>query len=242
MKKEDIEKPKRAVRDLEFARRLSGACDDHAHVPPYNFGRLKWIREHLKADFSVSVSMETVRKWFAGEARPRPDKMRKLATMLNVDEAWLSLGIAPEMGRQERKSFNTSATGAVNMVAGLIELNGGRTAFPNEGDERTRNTNLGAIIKGVGHAFYVTLGYPTNQHPEEYRFTYPPKRTDVIILGVVHSSALACDFIRFPDEALDAHEIKKGGHAEIIACREGALYQVGKFCCETVNTFAKSLL
>lgn len=38
------------------------------------------------------VSAETVRKWFAGEAKPKGDRVRHLASILNVDWVWLEMG------------------------------------------------------------------------------------------------------------------------------------------------------
>jgi hypothetical protein len=66
----------RLIRDKAFSNRLNSACDSNSHVPAYNYGRPSWIREHMASDMGVEVSTETVRKWFAGESRPRPDKMR----------------------------------------------------------------------------------------------------------------------------------------------------------------------
>jgi len=33
----------RTVKDRSFARRLNGACEDNAEVPPLNRGRLVWV-------------------------------------------------------------------------------------------------------------------------------------------------------------------------------------------------------
>jgi transcriptional regulator with XRE-family HTH domain len=44
---------------------------------------------------NVNVSNETIRKWLAGEAVPRRDKMAALAKTLKVDETWLAMGAQP---------------------------------------------------------------------------------------------------------------------------------------------------
>lgn len=80
-----------AVRHVKFAERLTEACDA-ARVPPRNFGRLGWIRRELAGRFDQQVTVECVRKWLAGEAFPRPEKLKNLAALLEVEEGWLYSG------------------------------------------------------------------------------------------------------------------------------------------------------
>lgn len=230
----------RTIRDKAFARRLNDACDSNPQVPAYNFGRLAWVRTNLEKRHRIKVSTETVRKWFAGEARPRPDKLKTLSALLGVDEAWLSLGITPEMTPRDRKTFNARADGAVNLAAGFIQLNGGHPAFPAEGDERMKNTNLTAIIQGVVHAFYVTLG----QRIEGgcYRFVFPADHSQTIVLGVVPTGSLKCDFIRFDAEQMDTHAAYKGGHAEVFVQKTASGYQTEESRWEKLKTFERSLI
>lgn len=225
----------RPVRDKAFARRLNEACDQYRQVPPYNFGRLTWIKDHLLSDFKISVSMETVRKWFAGEARPRPDKMKILAALLYVDEAWLSLGITPEMEPTAKQAFNAMAPGAANLVAGMIQLQGGHPTFPEAGNPRTKNTNLCAIIKGKGLAFYVSLGNPTGKG--ESKFTFPAEYEHTEILGVIDTGDLTFDILRFPADLLEEHADKKGGFAEITVHSNRAVYSVGKDKVPKIKSF-----
>jgi len=83
----------RTIRDADFAARLGKACDLQAECPPLHRGRLVWIRQKLEADFNENVSLETVRKWLSGEAKPRPEKTKMLAALLGVDLAWLQIGM-----------------------------------------------------------------------------------------------------------------------------------------------------
>jgi hypothetical protein len=53
-------------RPEDFYRRLKKICDESAMIPPYGHGRQVHIATKLK------VSQEAVRKWFTGDARPRP--------------------------------------------------------------------------------------------------------------------------------------------------------------------------
>ena len=80
------------VVDAEFASRLSQAFEKHLDAPSGR-GRQKWLLDKLQENYGRSFSGEAASKWFAGEARPRVEVMRDIAEVLNVDEAWLSLGI-----------------------------------------------------------------------------------------------------------------------------------------------------
>lgn len=226
----------KVIRDKAFARRISEACDSNSHVPAYNFGRLTWIRDHLLSDHKVKVSTETVRKWFSGESRPRPDKMKKLAQLLEVDEAWLSLGITPEMEPQDRKAFNANATGAVNVVAGLIQLNGGHPAFPDENDPKLVSANLYAIIRGKAHAFYVTLAQETDSG---LRFTLPSDYVNSVIIGVVPTGPTRCDFLRFDTALIEKHADNKGGYSELSVRKDGSDYFTRRDAWAKIKTFAE---
>ena len=116
VKNEDVIKP-RVIRDKAFAKRLEIACEGHPHCPTDQYrGKQKWLYEGLDSEFGVKVSAEAVRKWFSGESRPRPKVMSFIARLLEVDEAWLSLGITPDLTPREQKQRNAVADGAVNLV------------------------------------------------------------------------------------------------------------------------------
>lgn len=70
-----------------------------------------------------------------GLSRPREDNVRALAKLLQVDEVWLTLGRKPSASAEQVAAEATRASGAVLLVAGLIEVNGGRVTFPSK-DER----------------------------------------------------------------------------------------------------------
>lgn len=111
VKKQTSVTPERVIRDPEFARRLNSSCDASGMCPPLHKGRLTWVQAELKSRFKEDVSVETVRKWFAGEAKPRPDKVAMLAELLQVDMSWLSLGVDKGLAPREMK-----ARGAKSMV------------------------------------------------------------------------------------------------------------------------------
>lgn len=190
----------KTIRERTLPQRLNEACDLHPHVPPYNYGRLTWIQEQLLEQHGIEVSTETARKWFSGESRPRPDKMRVLAQMLNVDEAWLSLGVTPEMTPRERRTFNVSSEGAVLALAGFIQMGGGHPAFPEEDDPRLAEVNLYAIIQGKQRAMYVALGRNTDG---EHRFSFPIAKAKTMLIGVLPVGAFQIEVIRFDGEHLE---------------------------------------
>lgn len=230
--------PQKVIRSKDFARRLDTACDTHAHVPPYNFGRLTTIRDALMTNYKIKVSNETVRKWFSGEARPRPDKMKMLAEYLGVDEAWLSLGISPDMTPRERKVRNAVVDGAVNVVAGFIQMNGGHPAFPEEGDPRRERVDIYAIIKGSQHSIKVCLA---NEVDGGYRFVVPREYADLVIIGVIQTQALHCEFLRIDAEVVEEHGVARGAHLEVLATKSGADYTVGKHKLARLRSFSDRL-
>lgn len=143
----------RIIRDKGFARRLEQACENHPQCPTDEYrGKKKWLYDRLSEEFGINVSPEAVRKWFTGETRPRPKAMNAVARLLEVDEAWLSLGTVKNETTREKKARNALASGAVNLVAGLIQMNGGHIAFPEGADT---GVDIFAIIGGKQHAIQV---------------------------------------------------------------------------------------
>ena len=70
----------------QFKDRLQESCNACVDIPDYGHGRQVYISKAL------NVSQEGVRKWFAGDCKPRTAAMKKLAALLKVDYAWLSIG------------------------------------------------------------------------------------------------------------------------------------------------------
>lgn len=174
----------RTIRSPEFARRLEVAVDNYPHAPPLHRGRYSWLQEELKRRFDESVSIETCRKWFAGEARPRPDKVAKIAQLLGVDVGWLSTGVDPEISPRERKLRDAMVDGVVNVVAGIIQMDGGHPAFPDDNDQRARedSIDLYAVIRGANYGFHVTLG---TENKKSFTFPVPAHAGTAFVLGVV---------------------------------------------------------
>jgi hypothetical protein len=166
-----------------LAKRLESACDGNPDVPPLNHGRLGWFVEQLE-DRDIQVTVETVRKWFAGETRPRPAPTTALAQILKVDELWLTNGTLPEFNEVQRKRHNAVAGGVVNLVAGFIQIDGGHPAFPADDDSeaKAKNVDLYAIIRGAKYNFHIApvLGEGADRH-----FIVPHEAKETVVLGVV---------------------------------------------------------
>ncbi len=202
------------IRDAGFAQRLEQACDASFHCPPMHKGRLTWIADQLEKRFKVKVSFETVRKWLKGENKPRQAKNALLAQLLDVDSTWLYLGVDPDMTPRERKARNSQADGAVNLVAGFIQMDGGFPAFPEESDKRAQreHIDLYAIIRGANYAFHVSLAY---QQDGDWRFPLPNMAEMPIVLGVVREG-FSIRVIEINDAAIAAYGSGNSGTRMVV--------------------------
>ncbi|RVC70409.1 hypothetical protein EN759_04125 [Mesorhizobium sp. M00.F.Ca.ET.038.03.1.1] len=167
----------------DLGKRLVDSCDGNPEVPPINFGRLKWFVEQLEKH-GVKVAAETVRKWFAGETMPRQAAAKALAQILKVDEGWLLTGKSPDFSELQLRTHNRVVGGAVNLVAGFIQLASGSPSFPEDDDAlaKANQINLYAIIKGAHYRLHVTgiVGEKGG-----YFFVPNETRNGTIVLGVV---------------------------------------------------------
>lgn len=190
--------------DKGFAQRLEVACDGHPDIPDYGKGRQTWVKEKM------GVSHEAVRKWFAGESRPRPAKMTELANLMGVDESWLSLGITPEMAPKQRKAQNARAGGAVNVFMGLLQLSGGHCAFPSEEDASGEGVSFHSIREGTQTSYLVALAQPTDLGA--LRIVLPKSYDRCAVVGAIQISPVEVKFIRMPHDLIDKHAERKGGY------------------------------
>lgn len=207
------------MRDKDFAQRLNTACDGHDLIPAYGQGRQTWVKEQL------GVSHEAVRKWFTGQTRPRPDKMRHLARVLEVDEAWLSLGIIPDTPQEEKRHRGLAVEGATYCVAGLIQLSGGNIAFPQDTDPRAGYVDLYAIVKGAQYSINVALAkHVTNG---TYKFTIPKEYEMCRVIGVVQVAPHRLHLLNLEYDLIEKFKSKKGGYVEMSVHKTGSEYFIG---------------
>lgn len=197
--------PTKTIRDAAFAERFDRACDSYQQVPPKHSGRLVWIKDEFDKRFGEKVSMEAVRKWFSGEAKPRADKVTKLAQILEVDVGWLSLGIDPTVTPKARMARNAMADGAVNIIAGIIQMDGGHPAFPNE--DSGQSVDLHAIIKGAKYDIHVSLGEPIESR---VRFAIPANHEHLVVLGLIRRG-LSFSIYEIPTDMMEIADRHRGG-------------------------------
>ncbi|QXV73608.1 transcriptional regulator protein [Rhizobium phage RHph_X2_30] len=194
----------RIIRDKSFAKRMEVACENHPRAPS-GHGRQKWVREQMAEVFHVKVSPEAVRKWFAGEARPRPKVMSQIARILEVDEAWLSLGIKPKSPPREQRKQNATAAGAVNLVAAMIQLSGGNIAFPEQD-----GPDLFAIVHGKQHNITVRIA-----EPQDKLTLSVPVNPNTLIAVLPTDRPTVYRFFRIPAETVERFGSNRGGYSEL---------------------------
>jgi len=197
----------RIIRDPEFAKRFASACDGNDYCPPLHKGRLTWVQVELERRFKEKVSVETVRKWFAGEARPRPDKLAKIAELLQVDISWLSLGVDKGLSPRELKARGREIEGAVNVVAGFIEMDGGHAAFASVADQNEKGIDLHAIIKGAKYDIHISFC-------EDGTFRVPTDHDGLLMLGVA-KNGFTVEIYEITDTLVSEHGNRRGGIVEV---------------------------
>jgi len=202
-------KPVRGVIHKDFARRLDQACDGNVNIPQIYHGRLKWFSEQYQERFGRAVPQETIRRWFAGVAKPRQDDLIKMASILKVDPAWLSVGVP-----NKSKETVMASSGAVNIVAGFIQMSGGRPALPQEGDDAAEEhrIDLYAIVDGVKHNLTVVLAIPGEP---DARFIVPAAARRNVILGVVRGVGTGVTIYDLDWETLEKSGTRVGANIEI---------------------------
>lgn len=218
----DIEQPTEAkerrpkgpvIRDKNFAKRLETAILGNPSAPD-GHGRQKWLREQLDSRFRRKVSAEALRKWFAGEARPRPAIMTEIAVILEVDEAWLSLGITPDTTLAERRHQNALVSGAVNVVAGMIQMSDGHIAFPDTTDTQV---DLYAIIQGRQHSLIIRS---MREQADAVTLTVPAGHERSIVICVAQRDPTTYSLLRLPSDVIAKSGNRKGGYFEVSVTTE----------------------
>lgn len=164
----------------EFAKRLRDAADNNPRIPSLNSGRLVYLAEELKKH-GLDVSVETVRKWFAGETRPQYRRTGILAQVLRVDETSLLSDVDVTESKQvETEQFPAS----LRFVAAMLELEGFHVAFPKDNDAtaKANGIDMYGIIHGKMAAITVVIGEKRNG---EVVFRVPSKARNNTVLGIV---------------------------------------------------------
>lgn len=219
--------------DKGFAQRINTACDQNPHIPAYGMGRQTWVKEKM------GVSHEAVRKWFLGQARPRPDKLAMLANVLECDEAWLALGKKGDLDPREKRARSLNIEGAVNVVTGLMQLNGANCAFPGEKDPAAAYVDLYAITRGEQWSIHVALG--KEGPPGQFKFAVPKEYELCKTIGVVHARPNRVHMLAMDHEMLRKYGVRKGGFLEVIVHYHDGFYWSGADKWKKIESFLKDL-
>lgn len=217
--------------ETTFATRLQQACDDSGTIPEYGKGRQVVIANRL------SVTQEAVRKWFAGEALPRPKKMKELAEFLDVEEPWLALGVKPEMDRTAKRKNLAALDGAVHVVSGLIMLEGGSVGFPRPDDPRSAHVDLYAIMRGAQMALHVCMA--REQSKGRFSFPIPRNYPDVKCIGVVRVGVGKFHFLNLKKSLIEEHKVKQSGDYLVSAALHDGKYIIGSDVWPRFKTFGE---
>ncbi|WP_188526783.1 helix-turn-helix transcriptional regulator [Sinisalibacter lacisalsi] len=126
------------------------------------------------------MSVNTVHKWVHGVSRPREDNIRALAGLLQVDEVWLALGRTPTPAATGANAGADAAHGAALLVAGLIEVRGGRVTFASASQDVPHFT-----ANFRGDRFDVIAVSPQTASGEALSFVVPEPVGDCRVMAVV---------------------------------------------------------
>jgi transcriptional regulator with XRE-family HTH domain len=202
-----------------FVSRLKDACDSSTVVPPPNKGRQQHIAEQL------GVAPEAVSKWFKGVSMPKPEKLIKLAELLQVEQTWLSYGVSPEMDRKERKAHSREVDGAVHLVMGLTMLTGGHCGIPSDQDARASFVDFYATVKGSVYSIHVCLGREIEK--DKYELVIPKEFEEVVCIGVIPVAKGKYQLLELPRYTVSDHKQRKAGGYSITIERVDTRFMTG---------------
>lgn len=191
------------VKYPDFGKRVNQAADENARVPLANYGRLQWLVDEM-GKLGHEMVMETARKWFAGETMPRNAAAKLLAQVLQVDPAWLTLGQRSSVIPKEQRQRNALASGAVNLIAGMIQMAGWSIAFPTS----ENSVDLQAIIRGAMYSFHVVVGVRAGG---DWEFAVRSEAMDNFVIGVCEVAPFQYALVELDQETLEAKGRLKGG-------------------------------
>lgn len=194
---------------MEFHQRLTRAAGNSSQIPEYGMGRQTFIAKEL------GVSQEAVRKWFAGESKPRSAAMSNLATLLDVELVWLSLGVDHSETNSNRVMARRQDAGLYALTSYLI-YNGYSVAFTLDASDNSDLTAMrnGQITKFRTHAVEQTSG--------AIEALAAPTGSIVDVACVINTN------LGFGIEFLDISNLMGTGSLKLKAPSKTGIYKIGK--------------
>lgn len=221
------------IREPEFAKRLTEISDRHSRIPALNKGRLTYISREFMVRGGIKLPLETVRKWYAGEAKPRSKNMQMLTEIVDSNVVYLSLGLDPGLDSKTRQFVRRQATGAVNILAGYVQIAGGNAIYPDDKDPRAGYIDLTIIHDNQQRAVHVALG---TLDGDSVAFSIPREYQQVTLIGAVPAGDFNIDFVELPTRILDGLITPAGGGFEAKIKIGKGRYFAGKMTMPTVKT------
>lgn len=223
--------------DAGFARRMRQACDRNPRVPDEREGRLVWILNELRTHHGMDVALQSVHRWYHGRARPRNQKLIALAQVLDVDVGWLAHGLGDVSAAVDpaKKPTPVIKNGAINVVAGMMEMSGINCAWPDADDPAAEYVHFYAIIRGKQHRFHVVTAVPEKEGKQVLHLPVDHGRCTIILLRRVAASSF--DLWRVPNDRIETHASPRGGFAELPVSIKGAVLSVGGKKTPAIATF-----
>lgn len=191
--------------DRDFSDRLKQACNLRPELPRKGAGLHSWLKDKM------GVSHETISKWFSGESRPRPARMKKLATILGVNEAWLAVG-SPLITSGAQKALEVRQEGIENIFMGLMKLNGAHCAAPDEAEDESSKTSFYAIREGVLTRYAVLLA---EQHGHSFSCKIPVNYSSATVVVSFCTEPSRVLFFKIPHDLIDTFGKHMGGYIKI---------------------------
>ena len=174
----------------DFKDRLEKSCDASVDIPDHGFGRQVVLAK------AMGVSQEGVRKWFAGESKPRTSAMKKLAALLNVDYAWLSIG-AELLGTQKFRAVARHQNAGVYALTSFLISAGCTVAFT---EDLQDDSDITAVSNGKLLKFLAIPSTPISNKTAEFDIENKVTNKGVTSVGCIfkdysNKSSIIYDFV-----------------------------------------------
>lgn len=222
-----------------FARRMKQACDANSDVPAMNDGRLVWMRQRIENE-GIEVSLQTVMRWYYGAAMPRQKKLIMLSKILGVSPSWLSLG-RDERTKVDTSSRRISTEGAVNALAGLMQIAGVPCAFPEADDPRADSVHFYSIIGGRQHPIHVASS-GTDAKATQVTFQVPTRHSKLVVMLVVPFDQKSVEVWHIPSETIEHVSQKDSDMRTLTAKISGRQLSLGRSRIAPISDFKQPLL
>lgn len=183
----------------EFYTRLHQACSENPDIPEYGKGRQTYISQQM------GVSQEAVRKWFAGESKPKSAMGRKLAQLLGVDYVWLALGTS-HGEIEKRKEVAGRQHASVYALMAYYVREGFSAAFDHDNEAVDIITikqgmhNHVAVRNAVDSGSYLTVRFPSSSIND----------VSTIVSVEKEGSCINFDFLWVTEDVWAHHGIRDG--------------------------------